>query len=204
MPLSEHNTNMVIQTDKKVILASASPRRKTLIKHLFSDYEVVPSSINEDDYKMLSPYEMPEFLAAEKAKNIAKIYTDSIVIGCDTSVVLGERVLGKPKDETQARNMLSLLSNKTHKVITGVCIICGDKSMSFSVSTDVTFYELDDDEIDEYVQSGEPYDKAGGYGIQGLGSVFVKEISGDFYNVVGLPVSRLYREMIEFLNFIDG
>ena len=76
--------------------------------------------------------------------------------------------------------------------------------MSFSVSTDVTFYELDDEEIDEYVQSGEPYDKAGGYGIQGLGSVFVKEISGDFYNVVGLPVSRLYREMIEFLNLIDG
>ncbi len=195
---------MIIQTDKKVILASASPRRKTLIKYLFGDYEVEPSSINEDDYKMLSPYEMPEFLATQKAKDIAKYHTDEIVIGCDTSVVLGERVLGKPKDEVQARNMLSLLSNKTHKVITGVCIICGDNAMSFSVSTDVTFYELDDDEIDEYVQSGEPYDKAGGYGIQGLGSVFVKEISGDFYNVVGLPVSRLYREMIEFLNLIDG
>lgn len=195
---------MIIQTDKKVILASASPRRKTLIKYLFSNYEVVPSSINEDDYKMLSPYEMPEFLATQKAKDIVKTHPDAIVIGCDTSVVLGERVLGKPKDEVQARNMLSLLSDKTHKVITGVCIICGDKAMSFSVSTDVTFYELDDDEIDEYVQSGEPYDKAGGYGIQGLGSVFVKEISGDFYNVVGLPVSRLYREMIEFLNLIDG
>lgn len=195
---------MIIQTDKKVILASASPRRKTLIKYLFSDYEVVPSSINEDDYKMLSPYEMPEFLATQKARDIAKNYPGCIVIGCDTSVVLGERVLGKPKDETQARNMLTLLSNKTHKVITGVCIICGDKSMSFSVSTDVTFYELDDEEIDEYVRSGEPYDKAGGYGIQGLGSVFVKEISGDFYNVVGLPVSRLYRETIEFLNYIEG
>ncbi len=195
---------MIIQTDRKVILASASPRRKTLIKYLFSNYEVVPSSVNEDDYKMLSPYEMPEFLAAQKAKDIAKTHPDTIVIGCDTSVVLGERVLGKPKDEIQAKNMLSLLSDKTHKVITGICIICGDKSMSFSVSTDVTFYELDNEEIDEYVQSKEPYDKAGGYGIQGLGSVFVKEISGDFYNVVGLPVSRLYREMIEFLNLIDG
>lgn len=195
---------MIIQTDKKVILASASPRRKTLIKHLFSDYEIVPSNVNEDNYKMLSPYEMPEFLAIQKAKDIAKSNPDCIVIGCDTSVVLGERVLGKPKDETQARNMLMLLSNKTHKVITGVCIICGDKSMSFSVPTDVTFFELDDDEIDKYVKSGEPYDKAGGYGIQGLGSLFVKEISGDFYNVVGLPVSRLYREMIEFLNLIDG
>lgn len=194
---------MIIQTEKKVILASASPRRKTLIKYLFSDYAVVPSTVDEDDYKMLSPYEMPEFLAAQKAKDIAKTYPDAIVIGCDTSVILGERVLGKPKDEVQARNMLALLSGKTHKVITGVCIICGDKSMSFSASTDVTFYELDDDEIDEYVQSGEPYDKAGGYGIQGLGSVFVKEISGDFYNVVGLPVSRLYREMIEFLNYIE-
>lgn len=195
---------MIIQTDKKVILASASPRRKTLIKYLFSDYEVVPSSINEDDFKMLSPIEMPEFLASQKSKDIARVHPDAIVIGCDTSVVLGERVLGKPKDEFQAKNMLSLLSNKTHKVITGVCIICGDKSMSFSVSTDVTFYELDNEEIAEYIQSGEPYDKAGGYGIQGLGSVFVKEISGDFYNVVGLPVSRLYREMIEFLNLIDG
>ena len=195
---------MIIQTDKKVILASASPRRKTLIKYLFNDYEVVPSSINEDNYKMLSPFEMPEFLASQKSRDIARAYPDAIVIGCDTSVVLGERILGKPKDELQAKNMLSLLSNKTHKVITGVCIICGDKSMSFSVSTDVTFYELDNEEIDEYVQSGEPYDKAGGYGIQGLGSVFVKEISGDFYNVVGLPVSRLYREMIEFLNYIEG
>ncbi len=195
---------MIIQTDKRVILASASPRRKTLIKCLFKDYEIIPSSIDEDDYKMLSPLEMPEFLAIQKAKDIAKAYSEAIVIGCDTSVVLGERVLGKPKDQTQARNMLALLSGKTHKVITGVCIICGDNSMSFSVSTDVTFYELDDEEIDEYVQSGEPYDKAGGYGIQGLGSVFVKEISGDFYNVVGLPVSRLYREMIEFLNLIGG
>lgn len=195
---------MIIQTDKKVILASASPRRKTLIKYLFSDYEVVPSSVNEDDYKMLSPYEMPEFLAEQKTKDIAKSHPDAIVIGCDTSVVLGERILGKPKDELQARNMLSLLSDKTHKVITGVCLSYGDTSMSFSVSTDVTFYELNEEEIDEYVQSGEPYDKAGGYGIQGLGSVFVKEISGDFYNVVGLPVSRLYREVIEFLNLIGG
>lgn len=195
---------MIIQTDKKIVLASASPRRKTLIKYLFSDYEVVPSSINEDNYKMLSPLEMSEFLATQKTKDIAKHYPDAIVIGCDTSVVLGERILGKPKDESQARNMLSLLSDKTHKVITGVCLTHGDTSMSFSVSTDVTFYELNDEEIDEYIQSGEPYDKAGGYGIQGLGAVFVKEISGDFYNVVGLPVSRLYREVIEFLNLIGG
>lgn len=195
---------MIIQTDKKIVLASASPRRKTLIKYLFSDYEVVPSSINEDNYKMLSPLEMSEFLATQKTKDVAKYCPDAIVIGCDTSVVLGERILGKPKDEAQARNMLSLLSDKTHKVITGVCLTHGDTSMSFSVSTDVTFYELNDEEIDEYIQSGEPYDKAGGYGIQGLGAVFVKEISGDFYNVVGLPVSRLYREVIEFLNLIGG
>ncbi len=100
---------MIIQTDKKIVLASASPRRKTLIKYLFSDYEVVPSSINEDNYKMLSPLEMSEFLATQKTKDIAKYYPDAIVIGCDTSVVLGERILGKPKDEAQARNMLYLI-----------------------------------------------------------------------------------------------
>ena len=98
---------------------------------------------------MLSPLEMSEFLATQKTKDIAKYYPDAIVIGCDTSVVLGERILGKPKDEAQARNMLSLLSDKTHKVITGVCLTYGDTSMSFSVSTDVTFYELYVEEIVE-------------------------------------------------------
>lgn len=194
---------MRIETDKQVILASASPRRKSLIKYLFSRYDVIPSGISEDDYKLVAPTEVSEFLATQKSKEISKEFKDALVIGCDTSVIIGDRRLGKPKTKSSARNMLELLSDKTHFVITGVCLSYADTTMSFSVTTEVTFYELTNEEIASYIESGEPFDKAGAYGIQGLGSVFVKEIKGDFYNVVGLPVSRLYHELIEFLNLID-
>lgn len=182
-----------------VILASQSPRRKELLKLIFDEFKVIPSNANEtvpDDIRIES---YCEYLAKLKANDIANENIDSLVIGADTIVVIDDIVLGKPKDREEAINMLSSLSGKTHSVYTGCAIVLGDKTVSFTVKTDVTFYELTKEEIEEYVDSGDCYDKAGGYGIQTKGATLVKEICGDYLNVVGLPVSKLKREI--FTNF---
>ena len=136
--------------------------------------------------------------SVEKAEAVARCHPDSIVIGADTVVALGTQVFGKPKDEMQAREMLRALSGKRHQVIGGVAVLSAQQQVTFSCVTNVRFYPISETEITDYIRSGEPMDKAGAYGIQGLGKRFVEGIEGDYFNVVGLPVSRLLRVLAGF------
>ncbi|MCR5601197.1 MAG: Maf family protein [Ruminococcus sp.] len=179
----------------KIILASASPRRRELMRYITEDFEAVSTDCDETLPDNIEPTAASEYLAVLKAKAAAEKYPDCIVIGCDTTVILGSEILGKPKDKAQCITDISKLSGRTHQVITGCCIICGGKASSFSEMTDVTFRELTQAEIEAYADTDEPYDKAGGYGIQGRGSALISHIDGDFFNVVGLPVGRLFNEL---------
>lgn len=183
---------------KKIILASASPRRKELLTLAGIDFTVQQADIEEKIAPDLKPFEVVKQLAFQKASAVAEKSKDCIVIGSDTVVSLDNKILGKPKSENEAKEMLKLLSGKTHKVYTGVAIISDEKNVSFYEETEVEFYELTDREIADYVATGEPMDKAGAYGIQGKGCVLIKRINGDYFNVVGLPVARLYRELGDF------
>ncbi len=183
---------------KRIVLASASPRRRELIRLITDDVICVPSGEDETLPDGISASEVPLYLARLKAQSVAVGYPDSIVIGSDTVVILGEEILSKPESEQDAFLKISALSGKTHRVVTACCIIDGDKIRSFSEETQVEFYELTSEEIKDYIKTGEPMDKAGGYGIQGRGSLFVKGIVGDYFNVVGLPVARLKRELEEY------
>lgn len=178
-----------------IILASASPRRKELMRLLTEDFEVCPSDAEEVFPKDIDIEKAPEYLALNKAREIAKIYPDDLVIGCDTAVFLGGRMLGKPRDAEEAAKMLRSLSGNIHKVISGCALITGGKKMTFSSETEVEFYALSDAEIEEYIRTENPLDKAGAYGIQGKAALFVKGIKGDYYNVVGLPVAELKRKI---------
>lgn len=183
----------------KVILASASPRRQELLHYIFNDFECIPADIDETIPDGVETEFAPEYFACQKALYISKLYPDALVIGSDTVVIVGSQILGKPSDENDARNMLRLLSGTTHSVVTGCCLFLNGKSRSFAEETFVEFNKLSDKEIDDYISTREPFDKAGAYGIQGFGSLLVRRIDGDFFNVVGLPVSRLNREIKEFV-----
>ena len=165
------------------------------MKLITNDFETVPSGCPEDLPADIAPLEAPVYLAEKKAGDVLKKHPDSIIIGCDTAVICGSDILGKPQNKAQCREFMELLSGRTHQVVTGCCIMYKDTVNSFSVVTDVTFRRLDNDETEAYISSDEPYDKAGGYGIQGKGALLVEKISGDYFNVVGLPVSRLYQEL---------
>lgn len=178
-----------------VILASKSPRRQELIRNITEDFEVIVSEAEERLPEGITPEEAPVYLSGLKASAVAEEHPDRTVVGADTVVILDGRVLGKPQDERDAHRMLQALSGREHLVITGCCLICGSRWVSFSETTRVTFYPLSEREIVEYIATGEPFDKAGAYGIQGRGSVLVKGIEGDFFNVMGLPVARLKREL---------
>lgn len=183
-----------------IILASASPRRQELLKLIVDDFKVEPANIDETVRRTIELEQYPEYLALKKSRHIAeKNHFNDIVIGCDTGVFIGDIMLGKPGNREQAKEMLKLLSGKTHKVITGVSIFYKGQNISFSSVTDVEFYHLTDADIDEYIDSGEPMDKAGAYGIQGRGALLVKRIKGDFYNVVGLPVGELKQKLKMFI-----
>lgn len=181
----------------KIVLASASPRRKELMKFITEDFEIIPSDEEEIIPDNISAVSVSEYLAKIKARNVSKACPGKIVIGADTTVILDEKVLGKPKDESDAFNMLKSLSGKTHFVTTGVCI-CGEKEISFTEMSRVTFRKLFDSEIFEYINTKEPMDKAGAYAIQGKGKAFVENIEGDYDNIVGLPVKRLKEALLEF------
>lgn len=181
-----------------VILASASPRRKELMGLICKDFRVIPSDCGEDIPEDIKPEMTAEYLSRIKCGCISEVYRNALVIGCDTVVLCDGKVLGKPEDEQDAARMLRMLSGKTHQVITGVTISCGTKKSSFSVCTDVTFRTLSDEDINDYVATGEPMDKAGAYGIQGKGALLAKKINGDFFNVVGLPVSELAAKLKNF------
>jgi septum formation protein len=178
-----------------LILASSSPRRKELLTNLGITFEVSFSSIEEHVDPFYAPREVVISLATQKAVDVAKNYPSSYVIGADTIVVKNELILGKPENEEDAIQTLQMLSGQTHSVLTGVAIVKEGQITSFYVETEVTFWSLTDEDIHQYIQSGEPFDKAGSYGIQGLGALFVKEIKGDYFSVVGLPVSTLIREL---------
>lgn len=180
---------------QRLILASSSPRRKELLENLRLEFEISSSDADESFSDTLSPAEAVMELASRKSGTVALDFPDCFVIGSDTVVVHEGTILGKPESGQEALKMLKKLSGNTHSVYTGVSIISPEKETRFYEKTDVTFWELSDEEIDTYIKSGEPFDKAGGYGIQGFGSMLVKEISGDYYTVVGLPVSRLIREL---------
>lgn len=183
---------------KRIILASKSPRREEILKKISDSFEIIVSDADED---MLcgNVFDIPERLALRKAESVFVNNSDSVVIGADTVVILENRLLTKPADEDDAKKMLRELSGKTHSVVTGCAVISEDRRISFTVETKVDFYDLTDEEIDEYVKTGEPMDKAGAYGIQGKGFFLVRGIEGDYYNVVGLPAARLKRELKGFL-----
>ena len=183
----------------EIILASASPRRRELMELAGYDFEVICADIVEVVPENVQPQEVVMSLALQKAQAVAAEHGGSVVVGSDTVVALDGKILGKPHSEREACEMLRSLSGRTHKVFTGVAIVCGDKVKSFFDETDVEFYPLNDVEIKKYVATGEPMDKAGAYGIQGKGSVLVKKINGDFFNVMGLPIANLYREMSDFV-----
>lgn len=184
---------------RKIVLASASPRRQELLKEIVADYLVEPSDVEENVPQGISAYDIPQYLSLLKARDVAKTHEDDIVIGSDTIVVVDSKVLNKPKDEQDAYTMLRLLSGRKHEVLTGCAIVCGGKEISFCEKTQVEFFELTDEEIYDYIATKDPLDKAGAYGIQSQGKTLVKGIYGDFYNVVGLPVARLKRELEDFL-----
>lgn len=179
----------------KIILASASPRRKELLGLITEEFEIMPSDADETLPNNISSDMAAEYLAIVKARSI--IVDDAVVIGCDTVVVIDDKILGKPKDRNDCFEMLRALSGRKHYVYTGVCILYNNKTVSFTEKTEVEFHDLSDAEIEAYMDSGEPFDKAGGYGIQGKGSLLVKGICGDYFNVVGLPVSALNRKLKE-------
>ncbi len=178
-------------------MASASPRRAELMKLAGFKFLVAPSAADEGLPDGVEPEKWAVILAERKALDVAGRFPEAVVVGADTIVACEGRVLGKPRDKAEAAEMLGFLSGKRHQVFTGVCIVRGGLKRSFCCCTDVEFYPLSEDEIWDYVNSGEPLDKAGAYGIQGKGALLVKEICGDYYNVVGLPIAMLCRELKE-------
>ena len=179
----------------KLILASQSPRRQELLKKITEDFLCIPADIDEAVPDNIQIEKAPEFLALQKAMHILDKYPDYTVIGSDTGVFYGGQMLGKPADKADAERMLKMLSGRTHSVITGCAIVNKDFAKTFSCETKVTFYPLSHSEIESYINTGECDDKAGAYGIQGYGALLIKEIKGDYFNVVGLPVAELYRAL---------
>ncbi len=180
---------------KKIILASNSPRRKELMNLLNIDYEIIVSQVDEVIDKTLTESDLVMDLAYQKAVDIFRSHKEDVVLGFDTLVYIEDHILGKPKTKEEAKDMLLLLSGQTHFVITGCAIITKGFSKSFYEKTRVTFYPLTEKEIDDYIESKEPFDKAGAYAVQGIGAKFIRSINGDYYTVMGLPLSRLYHEL---------
>lgn len=187
--------------NKKIILASASPRRKDLLKSIGLDFEVIPPQVEEDIENKPFSYNLIEKLALEKVMNVCeKLTSPCIVIGSDTVVVINDKILGKPKDDNDAFNMLKLLSGKTHKVISAIAVYDTEtqKTTEDSVTSEVEFRNLEDSEIWNYIYSKEPEDKAGAYAIQGKAGIFVKNINGCYSNIVGISVYKVAEILSKF------
>lgn len=185
---------------KKIILASSSPRRKKLLEKIGLKFKIVPSSLNEEVEQNLTPAKLVKSLSLQKAKDIAKREKNAIIIAADTMVFLGDEIIGKPKNKTHARQILKSLSGKFHFIITGFTIInsADNKTITRSVKTTVYMKKMTNQEIDDYIKTEEPLDKAGAYGIQGLGGKFIAKIKGDYFNVVGLPLPALIKSLKKF------
>jgi len=194
-------------TNKKIILASRSPRRRSLLQQLGLEFDIREINIQEVIDPQKSPEENVIALSRQKALDAAQYLSEAIVVGFDTIVVLGRKVLEKPRDRDEAREMLSMLSGREHEVYTGFTIVeqPGGRSVSDVEKTFVKFRNLEQEEIERYIDSGSPFDKAGAYGIQDdMGAVFVERINGCFYNVVGLPLTKFYVTLKKFLQNSHG
>ncbi|MTD41903.1 septum formation protein Maf [Erwinia sp. CPCC 100877] len=181
-----------------VILASQSPRRQELLGRIISNFEIVPADIDEQVKEKIAPEAYVQAMALEKATYVAEQYPEDLVIGCDTIVTIDEEILGKPASREAAFRMLRQLSGRTHKVYTSVVMKKGTQQSSVTVPAEVVFYELSDEEIERYLDTSEFKDKAGAYGIQGQGALLIKEIQGDYYAIMGLPVATVYRMLADF------
>ena len=190
---------------RKIILASASPRRKELLEQIGLSFQIEPAR-GEEHITSIIPREVVEELSFQKAMEVAELHKeeDALILGADTIVVYEDKIMGKPADEEEAMEMLRKLSGKTHCVFTGVTAVLWENQKktvrTFSEKTEVTFYPMSEEEIMFYVKTKEPMDKAGAYGIQGIGAKFIQAIHGDYNNVVGLPVARLYQEVLRDWN----
>lgn len=191
---------MKVDVNRKIILASGSPRRKELLEKLGLEFEVIKSDFDENSIEIKNPKKLVAKLAESKAEEVSNkenITSDNLIISADTIVVFKNEILGKPKDELDAMRMLKLLNAQKHQVYTAMCVL-DMKNMSKRTSvvkTDVVFDKVKDETIMEYIKTGEPMDKAGAYGIQDGGSVLVKKINGDFFAVMGLSVNKLFQEL---------
>ena len=195
----------------RIILASASPRRRELLEQIGLSFEILPSHV-EENAKAKTPEKLVEFLSAQKAEAVFAAVSEEesvLVIGADTVVARKGNILGKPKDKKAAVKMLKQLAGKAHHVYTGVTLIyrperaekpCQVRKKTFHEATKVRFYPMTREEIQAYVATGEPLDKAGAYGIQGVFARYVERLEGDYSNVVGLPVGRLYQELKQWLD----
>lgn len=185
---------------KRIILASQSPRRRELLTQIGLKFEVIPSTV-EEVITSANPVEVVQELAQQKARDVAKVAgketpkASLLVIGADTIVVYEGKILGKPEDKEDAVRMLTMLQGKEHSVYTGVALLTGEQEIIFAEETRVQMCPMTPEEIAWYVNTGEPMDKAGAYGIQGLCARFIRQIQGDYNNVVGLPVGRIYQEL---------
>lgn len=186
----------------EIILASGSPRRKELLSHFPFSFTVQVTQTDEDMDETKAPAREVARISRKKAEAALREKTD-IVIAADTIVVCDGKVLGKPRDEEDAFRMLSMLSGRSHQVMTGVTVLQGEKCHSFTEITHVYFRRLGKKEILSYIRSGDPMDKAGAYGIQSGASIFVEKLVGDYYNVVGLPVCHLYEVLKDFLEELE-
>ncbi|CAD7849304.1 MAG: Septum formation protein Maf [Olavius algarvensis Delta 4 endosymbiont] len=188
-----------MENQKKLILASRSPRRRYLLEQAGLTFDVIPSTIDEAAVPICAPTEYARRLADAKAADIAAGHPDSWVLGADTIVVINKHILGKPDSGASARHMLRQLSGQTHEVMTGFAIHCpaAEHRYATTITTAVTFKSLSDGEIEWYVQTKEPFDKAGAYAIQGIGTFLVRRIQGSYTNVVGLPVYEVIEYLIE-------
>ena len=180
-----------------IVLASASPRRQELMGLLTDRFTVCPAKGEEIVPDTVPTALHAQVLALGKAREVAQSHPDSLVIGADTVVVAGNEILGKPHDKEDARRMLHLLSGKEHQVMTGVCLKAPGWEYTFTQTTRVWFYPMTDAEIEAYISTEEPYDKAGGYAIQGLAGAYIEKLEGDYYKVVGFPVAKIGRVLRE-------
>lgn len=189
---------IIKDSNKPLILASASPRRRELLQKLDIPFEVIPSDAEENNPKGMDAWQTVIYLSTMKAEQVAG-FKQGIIIGADTVVTVDQQILGKPTDKQDAKRMLQMLSGRKHEVLTGVCLIdtISGKKVSDCAVTEVWFDKLDDTRMDAYIASGEPMDKAGAYAIQGTGGLFVSRICGCYDNVVGLPVHLLWHMLID-------
>lgn len=183
---------------KPLILASGSPRRRELLSLYTTDFTVCVSDFDETGLQADTPAQLAEKLARSKCLAVAAQHPGCVVLGCDTVVDVGGEVFGKPRDAADAVRMLRALSGATHQVHTGVCVSDGVRTESFADSCSVTFFPIPEEEIARYAATGEPYDKAGAYAIQGRAALWLDHLEGDYYTIMGLPVSRTARLLEQF------